>query len=1088
SQIAKEQFPDVVIPTFLVNTVYPGASPSDIENLVTRHLEKNIRSEKDIKKVTSQSLQDMSMIQVEFQTGVETNEAKQRINNAIDKSKQDLPNDLPDDPVVIEINVSDIPIMSINLSGDQDLVTLKKYADMAQDQIEGLQEINRVDIVGALDREIQINVDMYKMQAAGVSFSAIQQAIAYENLTVSAGTLKMGGMARSLRVVGEFADIETIRNIKLTGSGGAKVAIREIADVVDGFLEQESYARLNGENVVTLSVVKKSGENLLDASDKVKEIMSTLQKTSFPKDLQIIYTGEQSKFTRSMLKELNNTIIMGFILVITVLMFFMGVTNAFFVGMAVPLSMFLAYIVLPGIGYTMNMLVMFSFIFALGIVVDDAIVVIENTHRIFMKEKDLSIVDAAKKAAGEIFLPILSGTLTTLAPFFPLIFWEGVTGQFMVYIPVTVIITLLASLLVAYTINPVFAVSFMKRDQEHSMDEKKKKNRKIYSYALTLLLLSVPFYLIKQSFVGNLLLILTVLYLFYNLWLKYVIRHFQNFQLPALMRGYEKILRYALYGKRPYYFLYGTIGILIFSFVLVGVMSPPIVFFPENEPSTISVFVKLPEGTDVNRTNEVAKKVEVMINGILGEGNPDVESVQTNVAAAASENSMDGGSIMYNKAKITINFKEFADRTGPSTYTYQEAIREEVKKLPGVEVTLAQDEMGPPTAKPVNIEISGEEMPALIATSKKLKAFLIDSVGIRGMEDLRSNFIDNKPEIIIDVDRLRANELGITTGQIGSAFRTSVYGTEISKYREGKDQYPIMLRYKKEQRENIDALMESQLTLAGMSGVRQIPMSAFSTIRYNDSYGAISRIDEKRVITLSSNVLNEYNATEINREIAAALPRFTMPDGVTVQITGEQEDQQEAVEFLSLAFGIAIFIILFILITQFNSIMRMVIILSEVIFSISGVLLGFSLFRMPISVIMTGMGIIALAGIVIRNGILLVEFTDVLKGRGMSTREAIIQAGKTRIIPVLLTAAATILGLVPLAISLNIDLVSLVSSFNPHIHFGGDTGAFFGPMAWSIIFGLSFATFLTLIMIPVMYFIGYSSSIFTERRVRKFKL
>ena len=492
STIPKEQIPEIVIPYIMVNTVYPGTSPADMENFITRPLEKNMKSIEDVKQITSNSVQDFSMIIVEFNTGMDIPEAKQRVKDAVDKTKTDLPNDLPAEPEVGEIDFSQIPIMYINLSGEYSLDNLKQYADKMQDRIETVPEVTRVDIVGALDREIQVDVDMYKMQAAMVTFRDIQNAIAYENMTISGGSIDMEGMSRSVRVVGEFANVDVIKNISLISSSGAVVRLSDIAEIKDSRKKAESFARLAGKNVITLNVVKKSGTNLINAADQIKVIIDEMKENDLPRDLNIVISGDQSYYTNIILKELNNTIIIGFILVTIVLMFFMGLTNAIFVGFSVPLSMALAYIVLPAFDFTLNMLVMFSFIFALGIVVDDAIVVIENTHRIF-KKTGMDITNSAKAAAGEVFVPILSGTLTTLAPFFPLAFWPGVVGKFMYYIPVTLIITLIASLIIAYLFNPVFAVTFMKADEEGLEEVRDKKH--IYKTGLIIALISAFFFL-----------------------------------------------------------------------------------------------------------------------------------------------------------------------------------------------------------------------------------------------------------------------------------------------------------------------------------------------------------------------------------------------------------------------------------------------------------------------------------------------------------------------------------------------------------------------------------------------------------------
>ncbi|MGE5420438.1 MAG: efflux RND transporter permease subunit [Chloroflexota bacterium] len=1077
--IPKEQIPEIVIPMINITTVYPGTSPSDIENLVTRPLEKNLKSISGVKKITSRSMQDFSMIIVEFNTGIEIKDAKQKVNDAVDKTKPDLPDD-PSfiDPSVMEIDLSEIPIQYINLSGDLPLDLLKKYADEMQDRIETLPEITRVEIGGALDREIQIDIDMYRMRIAGLTFSEVEQAVRYNNMTVSAGNIDMQGMSRSIRVTGEVTNIRELEDIVVGTSSGALVKIKDIGTVHDSFKEPENYARYDGKNVVTLNVIKKSGQNLLDASEKIDQIITDMKANRLPGGLIVQITGDQSKFTRNTLNELNNTIIIGFILVTIVLMFFMGLVNALFVGLSVPLSMAIAYIVLPWLGFTMNMLVMFSFIFALGIVVDDAIVVIENTHRIY-RQAGLEISRAAKYAAGEVFLPILSGTLTTLAPFVPLAFWPGVVGKFMVYIPVTLIITLFASLVVAYIFNPVFAVDFMKTAQ----DEKEIERKKLLKNFGWIVLASLPFYFMKLPGVANFINFIALSYLLHNLWGYKLLRKFQTHTLPAIMRKYEKTLVWVLNGRRPFYILWGMIGLFFLTMILNSIVKPPVVFFPDNEPNTINTYIKMPVGTELRITDSVARIAEQRIIKVVGEDNPIVESVVTNVAFLASDNNFDNSSRSSNLAKIAVNFVEFKYRHGENTNDYMDMIRRAVRDIPGAEIVVGKIMMGPPTGKPVNIEITGQDLGSLVATSERFKRF-IDSLQIPGIEDLKSDFASGKPEIIIKLDRVRANTEGISAGLVGDALRTGKLGKEVAKYREGEEQFPIIVRFEESQRKDIEQLLNLTITYRDMnSGIlRQIPLSVVADIEYVNSYGQINRLNLNRVITLSSNVLQGYNPNIINTTIRNSLPYFTPPSDITIAITGEQEDQKESAEFLSRAMMLSILLILFILITQFNSMSKAVIILSEVIFSLIGVLLGYMLFGMTISIIMTGMGIVALAGIVVRNGILLVEFTDVLKRQGYRTRQAIIQGGMTRITPVILTATATILGLIPLAIGMNINFATLLSDFDPQIHFGGENVMFFGPLSWTIIFGLSFATFLTLVLIPIMYYVMYTRNLKKQRR------
>jgi len=1087
--IPKEKFPDIVIPTIYISTVYPGTAPADIENLITKKIEKRIKSISGIKKVTSNSVQDFSNIIVEFNTDVEVSVAKQKVKDEVDKAQNDLPSDLKDPPTVQEIDLSEIPILFVNLSGDYDLNKLKKYADELKDRIEGMKEITRVDIVGALDREIQVNVDMYKMQAATVTLDDIDRALAYENLTISSGNLAVDGMNRSMSVKGDFKNVDQIKNIIIRSMSGAEVYLKDIAEVKDGFAEKQSYARLDHKNVITLNIIKRSGENLIDASDKVRDIVDDMQKNVFPSKLKITLTGDQSSLTRDTLHDLINTIIIGFILVTIVLMFFMGVTNALFVALSVPLSMMLAFLVMPTIGFSLNMIVLFSFLLALGIVVDDAIVVIENTHRIFNNGR-VPIVKAAKVATGEVFMPVLSGTLTTLAPFVPLAFWKGIIGKFMFFLPVTLIVTLLASLVVAYIINPVFAVDFMKPHQDKNdtaVVARRKKKLRVTS--ILFLAVAAIFYLSGSFGMGNLTVTVWLLILFDRFILEKATQAFQNNLWPRVQNFYKRIVAYALEGKRPYAFLGGTLVLFILSIVLVGIRSPKVVFFPSGDPHFVYAYITMPSGTHQTVTDSITKIVENRIYKVLGEENgkknPAVESVISNVAVGATDPQSGDRSVSSNKGKVTVAFVEYKYRNGVSTQMYLDSIRQVVKGIPGASITVDKEANGPPVGKPINIEISGDEFGELATVSQGLIRYL-DSLQIPGVEELKSDLVLSKPEIIVEIDRERANRQGISTGQIGMALRTALFGKEVSKYREANDEYPIQLRVQEDQRNNINKLMDMKITYRDMNmggAIRSVPLSAVATIRYDNTYGGITRKNQKRLVTVYSNVLSNYNANEVVNEVRAAAANYKIPKDISINLTGEQEEQKETGTFLGNALLVSLGLIFIILVTQFNSVGKPIIILTEIIFSIIGVLLGFAITKMEISIVMTGIGIVALAGIVVRNGILLVEFTDLLRSQGVELKEAIIEAGKTRMTPVILTATATIMGLVPLALGMNIDFVTMFTELNPHIWFGGDSAAFWGALSWTIIFGLSFATFITLILLPIMYLLAEK----TKMRVRRWR-
>jgi multidrug efflux pump subunit AcrB len=1090
--LPKEQFPDIVIPTIYVQTVYVGNSPKDIENLVTRPIEKQIKSitGAKIKKFTSNSQQDFSAIMVEFDTQVKTEVALQKVKDATDKAKQDLPKDLTIEPTVIEVSFSEQPIMSVNLSGDFDLPRLKKYADDLKDKLENLTQINRVDIVGAPEREFQINLDNYRAQSAGVTFDDITYAIQRENMDISGGLLEVGNMKRTLQLKGQLKTASDIANIIVRNTSGAPIYLKDIATIADTTKERESFARLDGKNVVTLNIIKRSGENLIETSDGVKKIVEEGKGTIYPNNLKAVISGDQSIKTRSSFNELVNSIIIGFILVLIVLMFFMGVVNAFFVALSVPLSMFVAFVFLPGADLivgthvTLNFIVLFALLFGLGIIVDDAIVVIENTHRIFVEGKGkLSVNFAARMAAGEVFIPVLAGTITTLAPFFPLLFWPGIIGKFMVYLPTMLIFTLAASLVVAFIMNPVFAVDFMNHPESDTKESKSaifKKKGFWIAVAIGVLLdiAGAPFF-------GNLLIVFMLLVVLNRYFITDAIHNFQNKALPWIMNHYESLLQWALKGWRPVHLLIGIIALFFVSlFVFVGSIVGgriPVTFFPKGDPNQLFVYLKLPVGSDVRYTDSITRVLEGRVNKVLGtengKTNPIVESIISNVAVNAADPTSGDRTTRSELGRIQVSFVEYEKRHGTSTAPYLEKVRQAVQGIPGTEISVNQESGGPPTDPPINIEIASEDFDAMIKTASSLKNYL-DSIRVPGVEELKMDVDLKNPEITLSIDRERALIEGVSTAQIGMQIRTALFGKEISKIKEGKEEYKIQLRNNAIQRRSLTDLLNMRISFRDMASggaVKNIPISALVKVDPTSTLGSVKRKNQKRLITLRSNVLTTegYNATGVNQVISKHIANFKgLTDGVSIKQTGEGEQQAETVAFLGKALLIALMLILFTLVLQFNSVSKSVIILSEILFSVIGVFLGFTITGMEVSGLMTGLGIVGLAGIVVKNGILVIEFADELRSRGMKTRDAVIQAGKTRIIPVLLTAVAAILGFIPIAIGFNINFITLFSELNPHIFLGGDSVAFWKPLSWTIIFGLAFAFFMTLIIVPSMYLIA----------------
>ncbi|MCB9264257.1 MAG: efflux RND transporter permease subunit [Lewinellaceae bacterium] len=1086
TSLPKEQFPDIAVPTISVTTVYVGNSPQDIENLVTRPIEKQIKGISGVKinKVNSISMTDYSSIIVEFDTDVTPEIAKQKVKDAVDKAKPDLPSNLTSQPDVVEFAFSDIPIMFVNISGDYDGLKLKRFADKLKDRFEALPEVNKAEIVGAPEREIQVNVDPIAMEKAMVSFTDIANAISSENMDISGGQLEIGDMDRALRIKGQLASSLQMESLVVKTPTGGSVRLQDIAEIKDTLKRQESFARLNGKNVITLNIIKRSGENLINCADEVKAIVEEMKVSELPKDLDVVVTGDQSLQAATSFTELVNTIIIGFLLVLLVLMFFMGVANAFFVALSVPLSVFVAFIFLPaadlivGGNVTLNFIVLFALLFALGIIVDDAIVVIENTHRIFDNGR-VPIVKAAKIAAGEVFLPVLAGTATVVAPFVPLLFWKGIIGKFMIYLPVILIFTLMASLIVAFIINPVFAVSFMKPD-EKAPPGKLGIFKKWWLWALFLTGILARVASLKAF--GSFLLLLGLLIVLNRLLIKDIIYAFQTRALPRLMNGYESLLRWLLKGWRPPWAFFLVFILFFISLFALVMRNPNLPFFPSGQPNYIYVYLKMPIGTKAEETDRVLRQLENRTYRALaglkpGEPGSIVESIISNVAVNANNPMDNNRGVQSNLGRIQVSFVEFAERPYQPTLPYLDSIRAAVKGIPGAEVTVEQEAKGPPTEPPVNIEVAGDDFDAISRVAKDLYNYL-DTSRVDGIENLALDIDLNNPEIAITVDKERAAIEGISTAQVGDAIRTALFGKEASTLKDGEDEYDIMVRYDEQHRNDLQSLLNMRITFRDFNTgqIRQVPVSSVARFDFTSTAGMIKRKNIKRTIQLQSAVTDLTAVARINQELARKISQFRsaypIPEGVTITQTGESEQQRETNAFLGRALLIATGLIFLILALQFNSLSKPFLIVTEIFFSVIGVFLGFAFTGMTMPTVMVLVGIIGLAGIVIKNGILLVEFTEELRKRGLRIREAAIEAGKVRIIPVLLTAVSTVLGLVPLAIGFNINFETLLSNFDPQIWIGGDSVVFWGPLAWTIIFGLIFSFFLTLLMIPSMYLIA----------------
>lgn len=1086
----KESFPEIVIPTVYVGTAYPGNSPVDMENLITRPIEKELKSINNVKSIKSTSVQDFSSVVIEFNPGVEISKAIQDVKDAVDKAKRELPTDLDQDPDVIEVNTSDFPIMNVNLSGNFSEEELKKFGEYLEDEIEKLPEVSKAELRGTVEREIRIDADIFKMEAHGVAFSDISDAVSQENVTISGGNILAGDFRKALRITGEFRNPEELKDIIIKTENNKIVYLSDVAEVRDTFKERESYARSNKNPVVTVNVVKRSGENLLDASDKIKGIIDRAKRDRFPEGLEVSITNDQSKTTRSQVNDLENSIIFGVILVVLVLMLFLGFRNALFVGVAIPLSMFISFLVLNSLGITLNLMVLFALILALGMLVDNGIVVVENIYRLMQEGK--SAVRAAKEGVGEVAWPIITSTATTLAAFMPLAFWDDIIGEFMKYLPITLIIVLSSSLFVALVVNPVLTSLYMKV-QDVDMIKPKRKNLMV---ALVFAVMAIISYLAGWWTFGNLFSIVAVLTIFNVFVLRSAIRWFQNVFLVFLENLYEKTLNFALRGWNPYFFLGGTVFLLIFSVGLLVVRAPKVLFFPDNQPALVNVFIENPIGTDTEATNTFMLNMEGELFEVLRPYSNIIESIITQVGEGTGDQSA-GPSIANtpHKAKVTISFVEYQFRNGVNTNRVMEDIRDLVEKYPGVLITVDKQRAGPPVGKAINIEVSGEDFDQLIAYVGSFREYLASS-NIPGIEELKTDLELGSPEVVLNIDRDKARRFGLSTVTIANELRTALFGLEVSKYKEGENDYPIQLRLMDEYRYDISSLINKKISFRDKFGNEKIvPISAVADLQYGSTYGSVRRKDLEKVITIFSNVTDGYNATEINNELKDLVANYDIPDGITVKFTGEQEEQAKSTAFLERALFIAVSVIFLIIVAQFNSVTTPFIIMASVVLSTIGVFLGLVIFNMDFVVIMTGIGIISLAGVVVNNAIVLIDYTNLVRERRreeLNTPEgeylpinellnSIIQGGKTRLRPVLLTAITTVLGLIPLAIGMNINFGSLLSSFDPEFFVGGDNADFWGPMAWTVIFGLTFATFLTLVIVPVMYLLADKLNMLVRR-------
>jgi multidrug efflux pump len=1055
SNIPKESRPEIVVPIVAVNTVYPGVSPNDIETLVTRRIEEEVNTIPEIKQLTSTSTEGNSSVVAEFGSGMNMEEALRKVREKVDRARPKLPADAKE-PSVLEFNLSEIPIMQVNVSGEYGLVQLKDVAEDLKDRLEQIPMISEVQISGGLEREVKVDVDLARLKHYNVAFLDIVETIQKENVTVPGGVMDVGNTKYPLRVAGEFQDARLIEDLVVKTFSGLPVYVRDVARVDFGFKDQDSYARLDGHPVITLGIIKRSGENIIATADAVKAAIAEKQP-GFPPTTTVAITSDESKDIREMVLSLENNIISGLILVLLVLLFFLGVRNASFVAISIPMSMLLSFIVLQALGVSMNMIVLFSLILALGMLVDNAIVVVENIYR--HMEEGYGRVEASIRATGEVAIPVIASTVTTLGAFLPLMFWPGVVGDFMGYLPLTLIITLSSSLFVALVLVPVLCAMFMKLDGTPNAPLTPAAKWTLLGGAGVLLAAIAASSVTAAAMLG---ITAAALIVAHRLVMVRLGRWFQDVSVPWMIRRYEQRLRWALDHRLVV--MGAAIATLVGSFLLFGAYNRGIEFFPENiPPSQVFVKIDVPAGTAPSFTNAVTERIEAQLAEI-----PGLEDAQSTVATVGTSSQWGDLFTGGGDGTVTVSFKRFEEREN-DVFATMAAMQERLGDgIAGADFKVEKPSNGPADGKPVNLEIIGDDPVVLRDLAARAIDILRASPTFAKLEGLGSDMEDGRPELVVEVDREKAALVGLSTQRVGNTVRTAFMGAEAAKFRTGNDEYDIRVRLAEPYRQDLGALADLTVVHEG----RPIPLNSVARWYMAEGYGSIKRKDMDRVATVSSDVKAGLNTNAVLAEVQQALTEFgnALPAGYSMRYTGQQQDQEEASRFLFGAFLTALMLIAFVLVSQFNSVVKPLIILSAVVMSTVGVFLGLVVFRMPFVIIMTGVGIISLAGIVVNNAIVLIDYIDLLRERdGLSRREALVQAGITRFRPVVLTAVTTVLGLVPLAIGLNFDFVGLFTALSPNLYWGGEQAAWWAPMAIAVIVGLSFATVLTLVLVPVMY-------------------
>ncbi len=989
--LPRENFPDITIPYVFVTTTYEGVAPEDMEELISIPIERKLKGISDVEEIRSTSAEGISTVAVKFLPSVDIDDALQKVRDKVDQAKKDLPGDLPDDPVLQEVNFSDLPVIRVVLSGPFSLRRLQKFAEDMEDRLESIPGVLDARLSGGLEREIHVEFDLDRVGAYRVPFSSLINAVSKSNVNMPGGSMDIGQAKYLVRVPEDFQDPAEIFSIVAFVRDGKPVYLRDVAFIRDSHKDPRTRSRINGVKSVTLAIQKRSGENIVEVTDQVKAIVKEM-KPLLPPNLKIDLTSDMSNDVRLMVADLENNILSGLILVVAVILLFIGGRSAIFVALAIPYSMFITFILLAAFDVTLNMVVLFSLILALGMLVDNGIVIVENIYRHI--QQGMTRREAALVGANQVAWPVITSTATTLGAFMPMLFWPGIMGEFMGYLPETLIMALTASLFVALVINPVLSARYQTA-KPMKVGKKKKAS--------------------GEPFVKRI----------YLVFLKWSLNHRLLVMFTAFILLVGAIVLYGAFGKGSE-------------------------FMPDTEPRRAYVHIKAPEGTNLDASDKLVKLVENIVSKY-----EDIRYVISNIGAEGGDPFSQGGTGTHIN-RVALDFKDFHDRKTLSSTVVNEVREKTLGAVRGAEVQVEKEKEGPPTGAPVNLEISGKDIHVLGELAGQIAKELKD---IQGLVDLKDNFVKGKPEIRVRVDKEKAALMGLDTYTIAYTVKTAINGAKVGVYREGKDEYDIVARLPDKDRHSLESL--KRITVSGSKG-QPIPLTSLAEIKLSSGLGAIMRLDQKRVVTISGDVSGRL-ANDVIQDIDSRLKtRIDWPRGYSYRFSGEQEEQAKSAAFLGKAFVATLFIIFIILVTQFNSFMTPFIILTSVLLSLIGVFLGLLITDTAFGVIMTGIGVISLAGVVVNNAIVLIDYYNQLKERGMAARDALIKAGLVRFRPVMLTAITTILGLLPMATGISFDFRKVA------LDIGNESSQWWGPMAVAVIFGLAVATLLTLVVVPVL--------------------